>query len=238
MTGTGTAPETTPAPSDGPEAPSVRIGLRPIASPAPVGFMALAVATLMLSALQLGWLPASERDHVSLVLIAFAFPLQLLGCIFGFLDRDIVVGTAMGILGGTWLSTAVVSLTSPPGVISIPTLGVLMLAVSVGLLVPAVGAATGKLLAAAVLLGASARFALTAGYELTGTPLWATVSGVAGLVLFVLALYGSLALLVEDISKRTILPVLRRGGSRASMRGNLREQAATIEREAGVREQL
>ncbi|WP_169775345.1 GPR1/FUN34/YaaH family transporter [Streptomonospora alba] len=216
----------------------MRIGLRPIASPVPVGFVALAVATLMLSALQLGWLPDSERDHVSMVLITFAFPLQMLGCIFGFLGRDVVVGTAMGILGGTWLATAVVSLNSPPGVATTPTLGVLMLAVSVGLLVAAVGAAKGKLLAAAVLLTASARFALTGGYELAGTPLWATISGLAGVLLCVLAFYGALALLIEDISKRTILPVLRRGDGRASMRGNLGDQTSTIEREAGVREQL
>ncbi|MDT0301424.1 acetate uptake transporter family protein [Streptomonospora wellingtoniae] len=235
---TGPAPERPSDEGTDPDRPAVRIGLRPIASPAPVGFMALAVATLMLSSLQLGWLPASERDHVSLVLIAFAFPLQLLGCVFGFLGRDIVVGTGMGILGGTWLSTAVVSLTSPPGVIAVPTLGVLMLAASVGLLVPAAGAATGKLLAAAVLLAASARFALTAGYELTGAPIWATVSGTAGVALSVLALYGALALLIEDISKRTVLPVFRRGDSRASMGGNLRAQLGSIEREAGVREQL
>ncbi|QBI55538.1 GPR1/FUN34/YaaH family transporter [Streptomonospora litoralis] len=221
-----------------PAAPGVRISLRPIANPMPVGFMALAVATLMLSALQLGWLPVSERDHVCMVLIAFAFPLQLLGSILGFLGRDIGVGTGMGMLGGTWLATAVVTLSCPAGVSTSPTLGVLMLAVAVGLLVPAAGAATGKLLAAAILLAASVRFALTAGYELTGAPLWGTVSGAAGVVLCVLALYGALALLIEDVGKRTVLPVFRRGAGRASMAGNLRDQLGSIERESGVREQL
>nr|WP_255429991.1 GPR1/FUN34/YaaH family transporter [Streptomonospora sp. PA3] len=212
--------------------------MRPVASSAPVGFMALAVATLMLSSLQLGWLPQSERNPVALVLIAFAFPLQLLGCVFGFLARDTVVGTGMGILSATWLSTAVVTLTSPPGTTTTPTLGVLMLAVAVGLLVPAAGAATGKPLAAVVLAAASVRFGLTAGYELTGAPQWAAVSGAAGVVLCAIALYGSLALLIEDVLKRPVLPVFRRGAGRASMRGNLHEQLSTIESEAGVRRQL
>jgi hypothetical protein len=42
---------------------SARIVLRPIASPLPLGFLALAGGTLLLSGLQLGWLaPAQGRD--------------------------------------------------------------------------------------------------------------------------------------------------------------------------------
>ncbi|MBB4932854.1 hypothetical protein F4561_003674 [Lipingzhangella halophila] len=50
--------------------------------------------------MQLGWLPTSG-DHVSMIVtaFAFAFPPQLLVCVFGFIGRNIVVGTAMGILG-------------------------------------------------------------------------------------------------------------------------------------------
>ena len=37
-----------------------RIVLRPIGNPLPLGFLALAVATLSFSALQLGWLPPQQ----------------------------------------------------------------------------------------------------------------------------------------------------------------------------------
>ncbi|QBI55539.1 GPR1/FUN34/YaaH family transporter [Streptomonospora litoralis] len=217
---------------------AVRINLNPIANPKPMGFMALAIATLMLSALQLGWLPDSERNNVAIILITFSFPLQALGAVFGFLARDVVVGTGMAMLGGTWLSTAVVSLNQPPGAQTTSTLGVLMLAVALGLLVPAAGAATGKLIAAAILGGSAVRFALTAVYELTGSPIWGTVAGVGGVLLCVLALYGALALLIEDVRKRTVIPVLRRGAGRVSMNGNLKDQLRSIEREGGIREQL
>jgi uncharacterized protein len=40
------------------------------------------------------------------VLIAFAFPLQMLALIFGFLGRDTVAATGFGVQGGTWASGA------------------------------------------------------------------------------------------------------------------------------------
>jgi uncharacterized protein len=43
------------------------------------------------------------------------FPLQLLASILGFLARDVVAGTGMGLLAGTWLSVALVTLESAPG---------------------------------------------------------------------------------------------------------------------------
>jgi uncharacterized protein len=35
--------------------------------------------------------------------------------LFGYLGRDVVAGTGMGILSGTWLSVGLVTLTSPAG---------------------------------------------------------------------------------------------------------------------------
>jgi uncharacterized protein len=37
---------------------------------------------------------------VALILIAFVFPLQLVASILGFLARDVVAGTGMGVLAG------------------------------------------------------------------------------------------------------------------------------------------
>ncbi|MFD0773220.1 hypothetical protein ACFQZ2_04685 [Streptomonospora algeriensis] len=219
--------------------PAVRIGLRPIASSVPLGFAALAAATLLLSLLQLGWLAYGESSHVSMALITFAFPLQLLGCLFGFLARDTVVGTGMGILSGIWLATGVIKLTLPVGTVTSPTLGVLTLVAALALLVPVAGGAeTGRLLSATVLLTAAVHFLFTVGYELTSAQVWATIAGLVGLVLFVVALYAALALLLEDVCQRAVLPVFRRSADGSSMQSDLRDQRGSLEREAGVREQL
>src|SRR3954453_958264 len=81
-----------------------RIVLRPLANPLPLGFLALAAGTLLLAGLQLGWLGAEEGQSVALALLAFVFPLQLIACVFGYLCRDVVAGTGMGVLSGAWLT--------------------------------------------------------------------------------------------------------------------------------------
>jgi uncharacterized protein len=132
--------------------------LRPIGNPLPLGFLALAGATLLVSGLQLGWLSESEGRNVALILIAFVFPLQLVTALFGYLGRDVVAGTGMGILCGTWLSVGLVTLTSPAGSTS-DALGLFLLLAAVAMLVPASAAASGKLVAVAVLGTTALRFA-------------------------------------------------------------------------------
>jgi succinate-acetate transporter protein len=78
--------------------------LHPLANPLPLGFLALAAGTLLLAGLQLDWLAPTDGQDVALILIAFVFPLQLLTATFGYLARDVVAGTGMGVLAGTWLS--------------------------------------------------------------------------------------------------------------------------------------
>ena len=172
-----------------------RIVLRPIGSPLPLGFLALAAA------------------------------------------RDVVTGTGMGVLAGAWLTVALVTLTSPPGSTS-DALGLLLLISSVAMLVPAVTAALGKLVAAAVLGVTALRFALTGIHQLSDGAFWADAAGIVGLLLCALALYAALAMSLEDARRETVLPLLRRGPGRASVEGNLDDQLTSIESEAGVREQL
>ncbi len=57
-------------------------------------------------------------------------------------------------------------------------------------------------------------------------------------MLAAVAVYAALAMEVEDVQRRTVLPVLRRGLGRESLEGNLPDQLGRVEREAGVREQL
>jgi succinate-acetate transporter protein len=199
--------------------------LRPIANPLPLGFCALAAATLLVSGLQLGWLGSDEGTSVALILLAFVFPLQLLTSIFSYLGRDVVAGTGMGILAGTWLSIALVVLTSPAGATS-HALGLLLLVAGVAMWLPASTATAAKLVPAAVLATAGLRFILTGLYELTASVTWEHVAGVVGVLLCALGLYAALAMTLEDALHRTALPLGRRG------------QARTVEAEAGVRQQL
>jgi succinate-acetate transporter protein len=212
------------------------VTLRPIGNPLPLGFLALAGGTMTVSGLQLGWLEATEGKKVALILLAFVFPLQLLTSIFGFLARDTVAGTGMGILSGTWASIGIVMLTSPMGAKS-DALGLLLLVAGAAMLVPALGGLTGKVVAGLVLATAGARFALTGGYELGSNGL-KHPAGIVGVVLAGLAFYTALAMTIEDVRRREVLPLGRIGAGRAAMHGGPEAQAELVHREAGVREQL
>jgi succinate-acetate transporter protein len=184
--------------------------LRPIGNPLPLGFLGLAGGTLIVSGLQLGWLDQSQGTQVAVMLIAFVFPLQLLTSIFGYLGRDVVAGTGMGVLAGSWLSIALVMLTSAPGSTS-DALGLLLLLSGVGLLIAAVAAASGKLVATAVLGTAAVRFACTGMFELTASGTWEDIAGVVGLVLLALGIYAAMAIALEEAHRETVLPTGRRG---------------------------
>jgi succinate-acetate transporter protein len=214
-----------------------RIMLRPLANPLPLGFLALAAATLLLSGLQLGWLAVDQGTAVAVILAAFVFPLQLLTSVLSYLARDVVAGTGMGILAGAWLSIALVTLVSPPGSTS-DALGLFLLIAGVAMWVPASTAVAGKLVPAAVLGTAGLRFGLTGIYQLTGSSFWEHFAGIVGLFLCALGVYAALAMALEDARRETVLPLGRRGRGRESLEGGLDRQTLRIEGEAGVREQL
>jgi uncharacterized protein len=216
---------------------ATRIMLRPLANPLPLGFLALGAGTLVLAGLQLEWISLTEGRSVALILLAFVFPLQFLSSVLGFLARDVVAGTGMGLLSATWLSIALVTVDAPPGSTS-GALGLLLLFAGVALLVPSSVATIGKILPAVVLTTAAARFAATGVYQLDGSGTWKDISAIIGLVLCALAVYAALAMAWEDARRRTVLPVLRLGRGRESLAGNFADQLQQLEREAGVREQL
>jgi succinate-acetate transporter protein len=205
--------------------PATAVFLRPIANPLPLGFLALAAGTLLVAALQLDWLAPSDGRSVALILIAFVVPLQLVTSLFSFLARDVAAGTGMGILSGTWLSIALVTLDSPAGATS-DALGLFLLMAGVAMWVPASVAAASKLVPAAVLATAGLRFVVTGIYELSGATWWERAAGIVGLVLCALGVYAALAMALEDARGRTVLPL----GRRAQLTGP--------QPEAGVREQL
>lgn len=213
-----------------------RIVLRPVANPLPLGFLALAVATVGFSALQLDWIPASQARVIALSALLLTAPLQLLASVYGFLSRDPVAATGMGLLAGTWATVGYVQLTSAPGSTS-KGLGVILLTAAAAMLVPAT-AASGKLVAAAVMTLTALRFAVTAGFELSGGSGWKTAAGVSGLVLAVAALYAATGFELEAARRRTVLPLLRRGAGQDAMQAGFADQLTGVDHEAGERRQL
>ncbi|WP_432487484.1 acetate uptake transporter family protein [Kineococcus sp. SYSU DK018] len=219
-----------------PEVPLTRIVLRPVGSPLPLGFLGLFVATGAFAALQLDWVGPDQGRVVALAALLFTAPLQLLAAVYGFLARDPVAGTGMGVLSGTWATAGFVTLTSPPGSTS-PGLGVVLLLAAGAMLVPA-AAGSAKGAAAAVMTGAAIRFAVTGVAEATGSGAWLAAAGWVGVALAVLALYAALGFELEDARHRTVLPLLRRGPASSAMTGGIGDELSDVVHEAGVRKQL
>lgn len=201
-------------------APPTRNGsivvLRPIGSPAGLGLAGLVGGSLVASGVELGWLSPSDRPHAALVFLAFSFPLQLVASVLAFTARDGAVGTALGLLSGTWLATALVWLTSAPGEGS-GALGLLLVAACGLLIGVAAAVATDKVAIALVLAVEGARFALAGVYDLGGSESWQDAAGVVGLLVVVLAAYSLLAAVLEDATRRTVLPLGRRRSAGAAV---------------------
>lgn len=211
--------------------------LRPLAGPLALGFCGLAAATFVLAGLQLGWVDAAEGKKVALVVLAFTVPLQLVASLFGFLARDAVAATGMGLLSGIWAATALVLFASQPGELS-HALGLFLLVATVAMWAPAVAAGASKLVPALVLFTAGARFGLGGLHNLTGSEIWEDAAGVVGLALAALALYAAWAAELEDALKRTVLPLGRHGRGWLAVNGTYAQQVAEVGKEPGVRQQL
>jgi uncharacterized protein len=244
-----THPTAAPVPSEAPHgipqhpmasastgAEVTRIVLRPIASPLPLGFLSLGAATTAFASVQLGWVEQAQGHTIALGVLALTVPLQLLAAVMGFLARDPVAATGMGILSGTWAAICLATLSSPPGAAS-AGLGVILLASAACLLVPAAGARA-KAVPALVILTSAARFAITGIAELADGQGWLHAAGWVGITLAVLSGYAALALELESSESRTLLPLGRTGKGKEAGNGRLSDQIATIATEPGVRQQL
>ena len=222
---------------DGPRDPAL-IWLRPIATPLSLGLLAQAVMSFVLSGYELAWVDQTAQAHaVALIALVVVVPLQAGASVFGFLARDPAAATGLGILAGTWAAFGAVKLLSAPGARS-ATLGLLLCAAGVALVVPAAASFTGKIAAGLVLLIAAARFAVSGAYELGGSATVQHAAGIVGLVLSAVALYAALAFELEGVTGRTVLPIGRHGHGALAMQGDLGEQMRQLPHEPGVRRPL
>lgn len=216
---------------------AVRLFLRPLGNPLPLGFVGLAGGTIALAGLQLGWVPTTQSHQVALAVLLIAVPLQFVSSVLGFLSRDPVAGTGMGTLAATWSTIGAITLLGAPGSRS-KTLGLVLFYLAAAVLVSAVVAMTGKALAGIVLALATARFVVTGVYQYFGGIEWMHAAGWVGVALCVVALYAVLAFELEGVRHATILPTLRHGHGRRALSANGLTTVGAVQREAGVREQL
>ena len=214
-----------------------RVVLRPIASSLPLGFFAFTVGTMLLTALELNWTPVSTTAQVAVFVLAFVVPLELMSGIFAFLARDSGAAAGLATLSAAWAATAITLMHGPPGALSRP-LAIFLLVLAVVMLVMSVTALAGKPLFGALLMIGACRFALTGVYQATGITAVEQAAGWLGAPLAVFALYGGLALLLEESKQRMVLPLGRRGRARSSLEGGFRHQVHQAELEPGVRRQL
>jgi succinate-acetate transporter protein len=89
-----------------------------------------------------------------------------------------------------------------------------------------------------IMLFAAVRAALAGVHEWGGPQGAATAAGWLGVAIFAAAMYGGLAFLLEDVQKKAVLPVFRRGASKESLEGDLATQIKQLDDEAGVRQTL
>jgi succinate-acetate transporter protein len=103
---------------------------------------------------------------------------------------------------------------------------------------PASAALSAKLVPAVILATAGLRFGLMGIYQLSAAEVWEDAAGVVGLILSVLAVYAAYAAEYEDVLKRAVLPLGRRGKGQVATRGSYAQQIADVHHEVGVRNQL
>ncbi|MGA5192947.1 GPR1/FUN34/YaaH family transporter [Streptomyces exfoliatus] len=233
------------APDDRPDTPPgrrfepdlrsmTRINLRPIASPMPLGFFTIAIASVMTGCLQLGILDETARAAVAFTVLP-AFVLQLLVSFLAFGARDVIAATLMAVFAGSWLAYALVMLSGAAD--GLQVLGVFNLALlCFGALMTAVTRPKRALWF--VLAVSLPRWAATGLAGVTGVDWLTRTSGALGLVVALVAMYTAFALMLEDMRSEEVLPIGRSGPARTAVHGDLAVQLRNLERQAGVRRTL
>jgi len=217
--------------------PQVRIVVQPYASALPLGFLAFGIGMFLLAATGTGWVDVTQAKPTGLLLVSFVFPLEFLACVIAFLARDSASAASLGVFAGSWAAVGGALIAGTPGELS-PALGYYLIAFAIVVVLLGIAALFGKPMIAILLFVAAVRAALGAVYELGGGTSWQTAGGWVALGIFVVAMYGGLAFLLEEGMGKTVLPLWRKGGAREAIEGGLGPQLQRLESEAGVRHTL
>lgn len=222
--------------SNGRHEEHVRIFLRPIGSGLPLGFFSFGIGMLLLGCQALAVIPVKEQHTGGMILMAFVFPLELVATLFAFLARDTLGATTLGLFSTSWLTYGWLLLASPPGEKSV-TVGIYLFGFSTAVALLATLSVLGKPFFTALLTLAVVRQLLDGVYEVGGGTELYRASGGFALALAALAMYGGVALGLEDARHHEVLPLFRRGGAGRAFEG-YEAQLDRLESEPGVRQQL
>lgn len=176
----------------------------PGATPLPVTFLGLTIATTLYAGFETRILPEADFHTVGWLVLAIPVPLHFFPSVWGWIRGELAAATGSAVLGATWLALALATVTGSAGAPGPSKAESLFLfAAAAGLLVSvATEAVDRKLVPAVVLLAAACRFTLTGVAGLTHAQSWATTAGVAGFVLAGVALCGAFFLEVRSALSR------------------------------------
>ncbi len=150
------------------------------ASAVPLGLAGLAVASLVSSAYDLGWIAPGKSHQVALAVLVSVVPLQALATGVALLIGDGIAALQSALLAVVWAAEGVLTLAHPPGATS-DVLGIVLLGAAIVIwLADAVGRRA-HLATAIVVGGAALRFAFAGLHQLTAWGWSADAGGVAGL---------------------------------------------------------
>jgi hypothetical protein len=177
---------------------------RPGATPLPITFLGLAIASTIYAGLETQVLPRADFHTVGWVVVAMPVPMQLLAAIWGLIRGELAAATGSSVLAVTWLALALATINGTAGAPG-PTKAesLLLFASAVALLVSVTTEAVdGKLVPAGVMLATSCRFALTGVSGFMQTQGWATAAGVAGFALAGVAFAGAFTIELRSALSR------------------------------------
>jgi hypothetical protein len=165
----------------------------PGATPLPITFLGLTIATTIYAGFETKILPAADFHTIGWLVVAVPVPMQFLAAVWGLIRGELAAATGSAVLAATWLALALATITGTVGAPGPSKAESLMLFASAAALVVSMATeiVDGKLVTAAVLVVAACRFVLTGVSGLTHAQGWATAAGVAGFALAGVAFAGA-----------------------------------------------
>lgn len=225
-----------PSPSPSPQA-ATRVTVRAYGSPIPLGFFSFGIGMLVLAGEEFHWIAPGQIHTAGLVIATFVFPLEFLAAVIAFLARDAAASTALGLFSASWLALGLTQTVSGPQRHN-AAIGLWLIGFGVMMFALVAAALKPRPLLGIVLTLAGLHALLGAPVELGGPEALAVASGAVDFTIFVYAIYGGLAFLLEDARGQAVLPVPRNGAAHAAFHTDLDSQTAGIHHEAGIRNQL
>lgn len=168
----------------------------PGATPLPMTFLGLAIATFVYAGFETRILPKADFHTVGWLVVALPVPTQFLAAVWGMIRGELAAATGSAVLAATWLALSLATITGTPGAPGPSRAESMFLFAAAAALLVSVTTelVDASVIAAAVMLTTSVRFVLTGVSGFTHSQGWTTAAGVAGFVLAGVAFLGALTI--------------------------------------------